>query len=86
MMIKRMDPAKNFSPIVPKSGIQGEALPDAGPQGPPVHKKKRERDEAAPGVRVRLSEKPESKAGSPQNGDPGAADECQGRRKIDVMA
>ncbi|WP_373501718.1 hypothetical protein [Desulfococcus sp.] len=86
MMIKKMDPPKHCSPIVPKSGIQGDALPDAGPQGSPVHKKKRERDEAAPVVRVRLSEKPRSGAGNPRNGNAGADDEGQGRKKIDVMA
>ena len=89
-MIKRVDPNKPFSPIVPKSGIQGDSLPDAGSHEALIDRKKREKDEDTPGVKVRLSKKHRGGAGNTR--DPKADEDTdenidrQGRKKIDVMA
>ena len=89
-MIKRVDPNKPFSPIVPKSGIQGDTLPDAGSHEALVDRKKRQKDEEPPRVRVRLSKKHRGEAGNIRDPEAdGGTDENidrQGRKKIDVMA
>jgi hypothetical protein len=85
-MIKRVAPDKPFSPIVPKSGIQGDGPPDAGSQEALIDRKKREKDEDAPGVKVRLSKKHRGGAGNTRDADTDGKTERQGRKKIDIMA
>lgn len=85
-MIRRMDPPKPFSPIIPKSGVQGEALPDAGPQGASVQRKKREKEDPPESVRVRLSEKHRGGAESVRETDGLPEDDRRERKKIDVLA
>lgn len=85
-MIRKMDPPEPFSPVVPKSGIQGDALTDAGARGASIHRKKREKEEPPPGVRVRLSEKHRGGAENAPEADLPLEDEGPKRKKIDVLA
>ena len=85
-MIKRVAPGKPLLSVIPKSGIQQEASPDAEDPRGHVGRKKREKDGNAPRVRVRLSKaSPDNDRGRPDTGDDGGAG-TGGRKKIDIMA
>lgn len=85
-MIKRVAPGKPLLSVIPKSGIQQEASPDAEDPRGHVGRKKREKDENAPRVRVRLSKTSTDKGQDrPDTVDDSGAG-TSGRKKIDIMA
>jgi hypothetical protein len=85
-MIKKVTPEKTFAPVAPKSGIQGEALPDAGSREAPVDRRRQKKEEDAPGVKVRLSRKHRQDEDTRKDDGAGSDAERKGRKKIDVMA